>query len=324
MSEFPLGRSKTADPVVSYKRINENFPGAMEIKETNIDMVFLIDNSSSMKDIMGEVIKACKSCVTGVQGKGTFCAYTFTHEKPELQVNSTEVTIGNVVDVQDQIAKLANCDGGTALYDAIWSVYMQIAKYRTKRGVPMSTTTCFLIFTDGQDMHSEQIKSFKDLFEYFRIFHCKDFPVRIGLVDWSADPQNLDGMNSKPDYFRHFKKGGSGSIADFIDKCFDYLITGNPSSFKNLAQSVERALPNMNVHTESHKFDPRSRTALSHVLCSKSESHDYSECKFNHSKILCKYGPECNREECYFAHFKTKEDKHKFTMAPRSVKKKAT
>lgn len=331
MAEFlslaTTGGKKGAKSTFSLKSVTKRFPDAVKIEETEIDMVFLIDNSSSMYNIIEDVITASKGCVTKVVDKGAFCAYTFTHENPEVKVVSTRVNVGNVVAVQDELGNLANCDGGTALYDAIEFLFMKVAKYRKNHKVPQSTMTCFLIFTDGEDQHSERCKSFKQLFDTMAQY--KKFPVRVGLIDWSANPQNLDAMPSKPGYFKHFKKGGSeGTIGDFITKCFDYLITVNKKSLQRLVQPCLPPVPQATVISSTKAkpvlisatpaFDPRSRTANSHVLCYYRDKphHDQMNCCYNH-RFMCKFGKKCNRHYCRFAHFETRKEQQQFCTSCR-------
>jgi len=319
MAEFlslaTTGGKNGAKSTVALKNITKRHPDAVKIEETKIDMVFLIDNSSSMYNIIGDVITASKGCVTKVVDKGEFCAYTFTHENPKVKVISTPVNVGNVVAVQDALENLANCDGGTALYDAIEFVFQKVAIYRKNKKVPQSTTTCFLIFTDGQDQHSQRFKSFKKLFEAMAQY--KKFPVRVGLIDWSDNPQDLDAI--KPAYFKHFKKGGSeGTIGDFITKCFDYLITVNKKSFQRLVQPCLPPVPQAKVISATPVLDARSRNANSHILCGKigQALHDTTKCIFNH-RGMCKFGAKCHRENCYFAHFKNVQEKQNFCASCR-------
>jgi len=321
MAEFlslaTTGGKKGAKSTFSLKSVTKRFPDAVKIEETEIDMVFLIDNSSSMYNIIGDVITASKGCVTKVVDKGAFCAYTFTHENPEVKVMSTRVNVGNVVAVQDELDNLASCDGGTALYDAIEFLFIKVAKYRKKHKVPQSTMTCFLIFTDGQDEHSQRCKSFKELFD--TMAQLKKFPVRVGLIDWSDNPQDLHAMPSKPGYFQHFKKGGSqGTIGDFITKCFDYLITVNKKPFQRLVQPCLPPVPQAKAIAATPVLDARSRNANSHIICGKigQALHDTTKCCFNH-RGMCKFGAECKRENCYFAHFKNVQEKQNFCASCR-------
>lgn len=299
------GHNQGTPKKLSYKAINKRYPNAVTIEETKIDMVFLIDNSSSMYNIIDDVITATRSCVAGVIDKGTFCAYTFTHEDPEVRIMSTKVDLSNFVGVQDQLYSLNNCDGGTALYDAIGFLFEKAANYRMRHKIPESTVTCYLIFTDGRDEHSTRYKSFARLFDALALY--KKFPVRMALVDWSDNPEDLSNIRQKPSYFTHFKKGTKTSVGGFIKSCFDYLISVDAKPFKKLANSC------LAIDNVPYAFDPRSRTANSHIICGKygQPDHACATCVFNH-RGMCKFGQKCKRTDCHFAHFKNIQEKQAF------------
>jgi len=88
-----------------------------------------------------------------------------------------------------------------------------------------------------------------------------------------------------------------------------------------LSQRYPRVTPVLNSRSRTGRpARPRMvrRTANSHIICGKigQALHDTTKCCFNH-RGMCKFGAECKRENCYFAHFKNVQEKQNFCASCR-------